>query len=157
MAEGIANNEENSSISINPLNNSPLALSPAQSINTQSHDNYAMSVDVSVPSTFSTLPPKKKQQLNMANLYVERIFRGFKKNSSQPTISSGSFIFSTCFVSSWIFFFPVSRKLLGCIPLVHKWSYEWYTRILRMPCFQRKAKVALVVLKGLFFRILFKI
>lgn len=62
--------------------------SPVLSLGPDDKDEL-VSVDISVPSTYSTLPPKKKQQLSMANLYVERIFRGFRKTFGQPTISSG--------------------------------------------------------------------
>ena len=67
------------------------ALSPQPVQQQDEHD--AMSVDISVPSTYSTLPPKKKQQFSMANLYVERIFRGFRKSYDHPTISSGEICF----------------------------------------------------------------
>lgn len=64
---------------------------PSPALLLQPDEDETVSVDISVPSTYSTLPPKKKQQLSMANLYVERIFRGFRKNFGQPTISSGKF------------------------------------------------------------------
>ena len=70
---------------INDTNNVP----PSPVLSLQPDEDETVSVDISIPSTYSTLPPKKKQQLSMANLYVERIFRGFRKNFGLPTISSG--------------------------------------------------------------------
>ncbi|XP_066932814.1 uncharacterized protein [Clytia hemisphaerica] len=62
-------------------------MSPAQS-STNEEEEEAKSIDISIPSTYSTLPAKKKQQLSTANLYVERIFREFRKGYEQPTLST---------------------------------------------------------------------
>ena len=64
-------------------------MSPAQS---STNEEEAKSIDISIPSTYSTLPAKKKQQLSTANLYVERIFREFRKGCEQPTLSTGNIV-----------------------------------------------------------------
>ena len=66
-----------------------------ESINEEDNEDEMSSIDISVPSTYSSvLNRKKKEKVNMTNLYIERIFRGFHKDKHNKamTVSSGIFL-----------------------------------------------------------------
>jgi hypothetical protein len=69
------------------LSRSPRDLQIASS--TPHREDEVASLDISVPSTYSTIPVKKKEKLSMTNLYIERIFRGFQNKNKAPTVTSG--------------------------------------------------------------------
>ena len=53
------------------------------------NEDGVSSVDVSIPPSLKSLPEKEKEQINMSNLYVERIFRNYrdKKPVSSRAVS----------------------------------------------------------------------
>lgn len=56
-------------------------------VSTPKSDDGQLSGDTSIPSTYHS--SRKKEKINMTNLYVERIFKNFHSKNKKPTVADG--------------------------------------------------------------------